>query len=105
MATESETIRVIVFQDNGMWVAQCLEHDIGAQAKDIDTLTARLEVVLRTEFKASMEKYGKPFAGIDPAPERFHLMWEHRTRSVDLNPAPWISRHENAPQLNYALVA
>lgn len=105
MTTESETIRVIVFQDNGMWVAQCLEHDIGAQATDIDTLNARLEVVLRMEFKASMEKHGKPFAGIAPAPERFQLMWEHRTRSLDLNPAPWMTRDENSPQLNYALVA
>jgi hypothetical protein len=105
MTTEAKTIRVIVFQDNGMWVAQCLEHDIGAQAEDIDTLSARLEVVLRAEFNASMEKHGKPFVGIDPAPERFQLMWEHRTRSVDLSPAPWITSHENVPHLDFALVA
>jgi hypothetical protein len=105
MTTETETIRVIVFHDNGMWVAQCLEHDIGAQAADIDTLNARLEVVLRSEFNASMEKHGKPFEGIEPAPERFQLMWKHRTRSIDFNPAPWMSSHENAPHLNYALVA
>jgi hypothetical protein len=37
-----------------MWVAQCLEHDIGAQAEDVDTLNARLEVALRPEFKASI---------------------------------------------------
>ncbi len=105
MTTESETVRVILFQDNGMWVAQCLEYDIGAQADDIDTLNARLEVVLRTEFNASMEKHGKPFAGIDPAPQRFQLMWEHRTRSIDLNPAPWMTSDKNAPRLDYALVA
>ncbi len=105
MEPESEAIRVIVFQDNGMWVAQCLEHDIGAQAPDIDTLNARLEVVLRAEFKTSMEKHGKPFEGIEPAPERFQLMWEHRTRSIDFNPAPWMSSHGSLPQINYGLVA
>jgi len=105
MTTETETIRVIVFRDNEMWVAQCLEYDIGAQAKDIDTLNARLEVVLRGEFNASMERHGKPFAGVDRAPEHFHVMWEHRTRSLDLKPAPWMSKHENAPRLDYALVA
>jgi len=102
MTTESETIRVIVFQDNGMWVAQCLEYDIGAQAKDIDTLNARLEVVLRAEFEASMKKHGKRFAGIGPAPQRFHLMWDHRVRSLDLKPASWIRGHKNVPRLDYA---
>jgi hypothetical protein len=84
------TIRVIVFQDNGLWVAQCLEHDIGAQAPDIDTLNDRLRVALLSEFKESMTRNGAPFAGIDPAPERFQLMWERRARSVDVRPAAWM---------------
>jgi hypothetical protein len=105
MTTEPETIRVIVFQDSGMWVAQCLEYDIGAQAEDIDTLNTRLEVVLRAEFEASMKKHGKPFAGIDPAPQRFQLMWEHRTRSIDVNPASWMTSHKDVPQIDFGLVA
>jgi len=68
-------IRVIVFQEGGLWVAQCLEHDIGAQAADVDTLISRLEVALKAELKESM-RHGKPLAGIDPAPERFHRMWD-----------------------------
>jgi hypothetical protein len=100
---DAETIRIVVFQDSGMWVAQCLEYDIGAQATDLDTLNSRLEGVLRNEYRASMEKHGKPFAGIDPAPDRFHLMWEHRARSLDFTPAPWMTKQ--FPNLDYALVA
>lgn len=90
MKKHTGTLRVVVFQDDGLWVAQCLEHDIGAQAQDVDTLMARLEVVLKAEIKESMEKYGKPLAGIDPAPERFQRMWERRTRSVEMSPPAWM---------------
>ena len=82
------TIRVVVFKDDDGWVAQCLEYDIGAQADDIDTLNERLSAALKMEFKESVERHGKPFAGIDPAPLRFQTMWEHRVRSVAMTPPP-----------------
>jgi hypothetical protein len=104
METFSDVIRVIMFQDSGMWVAQCLEYDIGVQAEDLDTLSDRLKVVLKAEFKESVERHGKPFAGIDPAPERFQLMWERRARSLEVTPAPWMTGGER-PHLNMALVA
>jgi hypothetical protein len=84
------SMRVIVFKDDGQWVAQCLEHDIGAQGPDVDTLMTRLEVVLDAECKASLDKGEEPFKGIDPAPARFQQMWERRARSVDMSPAPWM---------------
>lgn len=102
METGSETIRVIVFQDSGMWVAQCLEHDIGAQAADLDTLRDRLEVTLKAELDESVARHKKPFAGIDPAPERFHRMWDRRSRSVDFT--PWIAAHE-AMKVNFGIAA
>ncbi len=103
MATDSGiTIRVVVFQDDGVWVAQCLEYDIGAQAGDIDTLNERLNVALKAELKESIERGKEPFAGIDPAPQRFHTMWEHRSRYVEMTPPPWIA---DKAKLDYALVA
>jgi hypothetical protein len=94
MEAISDTIRVIVFQDTGTWVAQCLEYDIGAQAPDLDTLRDRLEATLKAEFLESVDRHKKPFAGIDPAPERFHRMWERRSRSVGMEPMPWAIGHE-----------
>jgi hypothetical protein len=105
MDTASETIRVVVFQDSGIWVAQCLEYDIGAQATDIDTLNARLEAVLRGEFTESVSKNQQAFAGIERAPERFQNMWERRARSIDLKPVSWRSGRDKALNLNFALVA
>lgn len=77
----SDTIRVIIFKDCDQWAAQCLEYDIGAQAADLDTLQLRLSVVLDMEAAESVGREGMPFDGIEPAPERFHTMWEHRSRS------------------------
>lgn len=75
----SRGVRVIVYQDSGMWVAQCLEYDIGAQASNLDTLHVRLAVALEAERQMSLEASGQPFAGIGPAPQRFHEMWEQRS--------------------------
>lgn len=105
MNVTTTTIRVIAFQDDGQWVAQCLEYDIGAQADDIDTLRTRFEVVLTAELKESIERNGEPFAGIAPAPERFHAMWDRRSRTVKGSELPWASSTVPAPQLDFALVA
>jgi hypothetical protein len=106
MQTVSNTIsiRVVVFQDGGKWVGQCLEYDIGAQADTIDALNDRLQVVLKAELKESLDRHGTPFGGIDPAPARFQHMWERRARSVDVSPAPWM-RSNKSMSLDFALVA
>lgn len=107
MQTATNTIRVIVFKDDGLWVAQCLEYDIGAQAENIDLLNDRLKVVLMAEFKESMERHNKPFAGIDPAPERFQHMWDRRAQSFKVSPAlaPWMIGQNNPAHLDFGLVA
>jgi hypothetical protein len=102
METIAEKIRIIIFQDSGQWVAQCLEYDICAQASDIDTLNDRMNVLLKAEIRESIERHGTPFFGVEPAPKRFHQMWERRARSVEVNPAEWVRGNTN---LNLALVA
>ena len=71
-----ERIRVIVYRDADLWVAQALEYDIGAQADDPETLVTRLEVTMRAEIEMSVKLHGKPLAGIEPAPQHFHDKWD-----------------------------
>ncbi len=75
---DAARLRVVIFQEGGRWVAQCLEYDIGAQAASMDKLHERLVVALEAERQESMARNGKPFAGIAPAPEYFHRLWEKR---------------------------
>jgi hypothetical protein len=72
-------IRVIVFQDGDSWVAQCLEHDICAQAADLEELRSRIDATIEAEAEYSKRKGTKPFDGIDPAPKHYHDMWERRS--------------------------
>ncbi len=73
-AAEATRIRVVIFQEAGMWVAQCREYDIGAQAASVDKLHERLSVAIEAERQESMARNGRPFAGIAPAPEYFHRL-------------------------------
>ena len=75
---DATKIRVVIFQEGGMWVAQCLEYDIGAQAASMDKLHERLTVALEAERQESLARNDEPFADIAPAPEFFHRLWEKR---------------------------
>jgi hypothetical protein len=81
MRQESGGLRAVIFQDGDMWVAQCLEYDIGAQAHDLDTVRRRLDVAIEIERLTSLEIHGRDFAGIDEAPAHFFEMWEKRSKS------------------------
>ncbi len=67
--------RVLVFQEGNQWIAQCLDFDICAHAKDEATLLSRFSAVFSFERNLSIERKGNPFAGLDPAPEEYHEMW------------------------------
>ena len=76
-------LRVILFFDNdtNLWNAQCLEHDIGAQANSIKELQTRLEVTIRAEIEESFQMKETPFARIPKAPDYFFDQWENRSGS------------------------
>ena len=76
---EEVGLRVVLFEDGGKWVAQCLEYDIGAQASDLRDLQTRFVLTLMADLQHSMETHGAAFAGIDPAPAYFHEMWDNRS--------------------------
>lgn len=76
---QEDGLRVVIFSEEGKWIAQCLEYDIGAQADTLDDLITFLELTVKHEMRESEVRNGEPFAGIPPAPERFHKMWERRS--------------------------
>ncbi len=68
--------RMVQFKEGDVYIAQCLEHDISAFASDSETLIKRFVSVFMVEWDLSVERHGTPFAEIEPAPERFHEMWD-----------------------------
>lgn len=94
---DSEQIRVVILQEGGVWVAQCLEYDIGAQAPDLDALPSLLSAVIEAERRESIARRGAPFAGIDPAPKHFFDLWERRSGEFKPSRAPLIKDNGAAP--------
>lgn len=76
MDLNAEPIRVVVFEDAGSLIAQCLEHDICVSAEDEETLKRRFATVFVAEWNLTLERHGEPLACIDPAPQEFHDMWD-----------------------------
>lgn len=76
---ELEHVRVIVYPEGDMYIAQCLEVDIATQARDIPSLLERLDLTIDAECAISRELGQEPFKRIAPAPNYFHDLWEKRS--------------------------
>lgn len=64
-----QALRVLIIDEDGVMVAQCLEHDIVAQADDIETLQRRFADTLFMEAQDGLER-------IAPAPAYYGKLWE-----------------------------
>ncbi|RWB77483.1 MAG: hypothetical protein EOQ50_05345 [Mesorhizobium sp.] len=71
----TEKLRVICYQDHGIWLAQGLEHDICVQADTLDDLYGRFEVAARLECKDGKLDH------LPEAPEYYHRMWDRQSGS------------------------
>lgn len=100
MAAEQEKVRVIAFKDGDTWVAQCLEYDIGAQGTDLDDVYGRLMVAIQIDRETSIAIHGKPFAGIEKAPQFFFDRWEQRSQKL----APTMTQIDHT-QVEFRLAA
>jgi hypothetical protein len=73
-----KTIRVIVFREGDLYVAQCLEYDIATQSKSLESLIDRLELTLDAEFSLCDEVGVQAHKAIPPAPNYYHGLWDTR---------------------------
>lgn len=73
--SQEQFARVLVFKDGDSFIAQCLEYDICAHAKDEETLRKRFIALFNFERNLSIERAGTPFAGVPKAPDEFDEMW------------------------------
>lgn len=67
-------IKVVIFKEADLWVAQCLDHDVCVQASDLDTVRARMRVALKAEA---------PLDRLPKAPEHFFKLWDRKSEFKD----------------------
>jgi hypothetical protein len=90
-------IRAILFREGDLWVGQCIEYDIGAQAKTLTELHKKLELTVLFELQESLNRHGVPFKGIRSAPSSFADMWNKQ--SGEFRPASDVASHNVSPSL------
>ena len=72
MGTKVVELSVLVRQEDGVWCAQCLEHDIAAQGDSWDQLFRRLSLTVAGQIIVDLKHGKNPLADIEPAPEDLH---------------------------------
>lgn len=102
LANGLDSVRAIVFREGDMYVAQCLELDICAQARDVASVLDRLDLTIEAECAMRVEGGKEPFDGICPAPNYFHDLWEKRSVNLTRVNVP-INQH--LPRVEAALAA
>ncbi len=70
------TVNAVAFQDEGIWIAQCLEHDIVATAPSIAQLRKAFEKAVIANLCVNTELGRAGLDGIPPAPNHFKDLFE-----------------------------
>lgn len=71
-------LRVVIFQEDDWLCAQCLEHDFGTQAKNLEGLLSDLQRIIAGHIVICAEHRLEPFATVGRAPKKY---WEMFRRS------------------------
>jgi hypothetical protein len=87
--SKANPLRVIVFRESKMWVAQGLEYDVGAQGFSLKELIDRLKFTYDLE-----ETLG--FVAMSVTPKRFYDMWDNSVGHLLL-------RSSTHPEISFAM--
>ena len=99
--------RVVLFQESGIWIAQCLERDIAAQAKSIAELKKAFTLVVRRQAEIDIKCGRIPFDGIPQAPELFQDLYNRGEKLQDLMAIElsWPNQKHDSPAAHLAIAA
>ena len=69
-------VNAIVYEEEGVWIAQGVEFDIIAHAKDVGSLSDAFQRAILENILITQHLGRAPLQGIGPAPEKFRSMFE-----------------------------
>ena len=82
MTSKANSLRFVLFEEEGAWVAMCLDRYIGAQGRSKNEAVDRLKTVYRAELDDSLQRTGEPFSDISPPPDRFYRLYDKSDQSM-----------------------
>jgi hypothetical protein len=101
---KTKTLRAVVYREGDLYVAQCLECDIAAQAADLDSVLDRLDLTIEAECALRRERNEKPFECFTPAPNYFHDLWDKASLKIARIKVP-VGHHHPVLEVAFAKAA
>lgn len=96
MSNMRQTIRAVAFEEDGWWVAQCLEYDIAAQAKTLPALVREVWRVLYAYSIIGKKEGIDVWAHKSKAPAVFWKLFNQHGKKVPFDKDPYAA--DNAPR-------
>jgi hypothetical protein len=85
---------LIIQQDDGLWAAQCIDHDIVAQGDSIKDAKKAFERTIVGQILFDIKHGNTPLAAFPPAPEELRKIFDQAEELADKGP---ITFPENTP--------
>ncbi|MFH1934290.1 MAG: hypothetical protein ABIN18_22285 [Pseudomonadota bacterium] len=85
-------VNILIFQEKGWWVAQCIEYDIVAQARTLKDVQNEFQRIFCGRISIAEQLGLKPFEDIPPAPEAYIDIFNDKinTYKVEFKPIDYI---------------
>lgn len=91
-------LRILVLKDGPWYVAQCLEYDLGAEAKSLDDALYEMEKTVVAQIFFDLKHGRQPFSTLSPAPPTYLEMFcRADKKSVDQPRLPRFQMPPMAP--------
>ena len=89
-----QEVHIVVYQQDGLWLAQCLEFDLGAQSRGtIDDVLYELQRALVGREVSARQLGIEPFDSLPAAPQKFWDMWEKANYPLPSPDKPFRTPH------------
>jgi hypothetical protein len=72
-------LRFIVVKQDEYYAAQCVEKDIGTQAKTIEQLQKRIHVLIKAYVAESARMGVPPLSNVKNSPKHYEEIWKKRS--------------------------
>ena len=87
-------IHAVVFREDELWIAQCLEYDFVSCAEELEDLPGELMRQIRGQIRVELEAGKEPFADFGKAPAKYWEMYRRGHLDPRLPEPPLLPQFE-----------
>lgn len=77
MSTPNDRLKILLLNDRGPWIVQCLQYDIAAQGESVTKAWEAFNWTYWAQVLIDREKGIDPLSKLEPAPKEYWTRFEH----------------------------